>query len=75
MTLRGAVFRYTLALEVAGFLLIIAIIWLDEIYQPVRISLIGHGRVWSDDVNPYFTGVQWHWISLCIDEMHGADES
>jgi hypothetical protein len=31
VTVRTAVFRYTLALETAGFLLIIAIIWLDEI--------------------------------------------
>jgi hypothetical protein len=31
VTVRGAVFRHTLALESAGFLLIIGIIWLDEI--------------------------------------------
>ena len=37
MTLRGAVFRYTLALEAAGFLLIIAIIWLDEILDLPRL--------------------------------------
>jgi hypothetical protein len=31
VTVRSGVFRYTLALETAGFLLIIVIIWLDEI--------------------------------------------
>jgi hypothetical protein len=31
VTIRSSVFRYTLALEMSGFLLIIAIIWLDEI--------------------------------------------
>jgi hypothetical protein len=36
VTVRGAVFRYTLALEAAGFLLIIAIIWLDEILDLPR---------------------------------------
>jgi len=39
VTLRGAVFRYTLALEAAGFLLIIAIIWLDEILDLPRFLL------------------------------------
>jgi hypothetical protein len=39
VTLRGAVFRYTLALEAAGFLLIIAIIWLDEILDLPRLLL------------------------------------
>jgi hypothetical protein len=37
VTLRGAVFRYTLALEAAGFLLIIAIIWLDELLDLPRL--------------------------------------
>jgi len=39
VTLRGTVFRYTLALEAAGFLLIIAIIWLDEILDLPRLLL------------------------------------
>src|SRR5829696_8289150 len=34
---RGAVFRYTLALESAGFLLITVIIWLDEILDLPRL--------------------------------------
>jgi hypothetical protein len=37
VTVRSGVFRYTLALEAAGFLLIIAIIWLDEILDLPRL--------------------------------------
>ena len=37
MNVRSAVFRYTLALEAAGFLLIIAIIWLDELLDLPRL--------------------------------------
>lgn len=37
VTGRAAVFRYTLALEAAGFLLIIAIIWLDEVLDLPRL--------------------------------------
>ena len=39
MTLRSPVLRYTLALEATGFLLIIAIIWLDEVLDLPRILL------------------------------------
>ena len=39
VNLRSAVFRYTLALEAAGFLLIIAIIWLDEVLDLPRLLL------------------------------------
>ena len=39
MTLRSPIFRYTLALEAAGFLLIIAIIWLDEVLDLPRLLL------------------------------------
>jgi hypothetical protein len=39
VTVRSAVFRYTLALEAAGFLLIVAIIWLDEILDLPRLLL------------------------------------
>jgi hypothetical protein len=34
---RSGVFRYTLVLETAGFLLIIAIIWLDEVLDLPRL--------------------------------------
>ena len=34
---RGTVFRYTLALEAAGFALIVAIIWLDELLDLPRL--------------------------------------
>jgi hypothetical protein len=37
VTLRGTVFRYTLALEAVGFVLIVAIIWLDEILDLPRL--------------------------------------
>ena len=37
MTLRNSVFRYTVALETAGFLLIIALIWLDELLDLPRL--------------------------------------
>ena len=37
MSVRGAVFRHTLALEAAGFLLIIGIIWLDEVLDLPRL--------------------------------------
>ena len=37
MALRTPVFRYTLALETAGFLLIIALIWLDELLDLPRL--------------------------------------
>ena len=37
MKLRGVVFRYTLMLEAAGFALIIAIIWLDELLDLPRL--------------------------------------
>ena len=37
MTLRTRVFRYTVALETAGFLLIIALIWLDELLDLPRL--------------------------------------
>jgi hypothetical protein len=37
VTVRGSVFRHTLALETAGFLLILAIIWLDEILDLPRL--------------------------------------
>ena len=37
MTLRTPVFRYTVALETAGFLLIIALIWLDELLDLPRL--------------------------------------
>ena len=37
MNVRTAVFRYTLALETAGFLLIIALIWLDELLELPRL--------------------------------------
>jgi hypothetical protein len=39
VTLRSPIFRYTLALEAAGFLLIIAIIWLDEVLDLPRLLL------------------------------------
>ena len=37
MTVRGSLFRYTIALEAAGFALIIAIIWLDEVLDLPRL--------------------------------------
>lgn len=37
MTLRTPIFRYTVALETAGFLLIIALIWLDELLDLPRL--------------------------------------
>ena len=37
MKVRGVVFRYTLMLEAAGFALIIAIIWLDELLDLPRL--------------------------------------
>jgi hypothetical protein len=37
VTIQSSVFRYTLALETAGFLLIIAIIWLDELLDLPRL--------------------------------------
>jgi hypothetical protein len=37
VTLRGSVFRYTMVLEAAGFTLIIAIIWLDELLDLPRL--------------------------------------
>jgi hypothetical protein len=37
VTIRSAVFRHMLALEAAGFLLIIVIIWLDEILDLPRL--------------------------------------
>ena len=37
MTIRNPVFRYALALETAGFLLIIVIIWLDELLDLPRL--------------------------------------
>lgn len=37
MTVRSAVFRHTLALEAVSFLLIVAIIWLDEVLDLPRL--------------------------------------
>ena len=37
MTVRGSLFRYTIALEAAGFAMIIAIIWLDELFDLPRL--------------------------------------
>jgi hypothetical protein len=37
VTVRGAVFRHTLALEAMGFLLIVALIWLDEVLDLPRL--------------------------------------
>ena len=44
MTLRSVVFRRTLLLEGAGFLLIVAIIWMDEIMKSSTCRTCSLGR-------------------------------
>ena len=51
------------------------VIWLDEVYQPFIISLIRHGRIWRDNMDPRPTGMQGDEMILCIHEIERAQDA